>query len=367
MNIEKEELLRLLQKYREGQTSPAEEEFLEAYYNLFEHSDDGLAKLGASQKEELKQNIRAGLDQKIAQQKKPFWLRNYRSIAAIGLLILAGGYLLLNNLSNNKNLRQTVQVTKARDIAPGSNKAILTLANGQKVALKNENDEKLIYQLLDSSANTTIAYNTVTTPRGGQFELTLPDGSRVWLNATSSISFPTAFTGKERRVTTTGEVYFEVAKKHLPFIVATAGQEVEVLGTHFNINAYPDEDQIKTTLLEGSVKIGAAADHKARLLKPGQQAVLMPSGEFVAIQEADTEMAVAWKNGFFKFDKQDIQSVMRQISRWYDIEVVYKGNIPNDEYVGKIKRSANVSGVLNILRLSKLNFKVEEKRIIVYN
>lgn len=366
MNIEKEELLRLLKKYREGQTSPAEEEFLEAYYNLFEHSDDGLEKLDLAAKAALKQNIRTGLDQKIAQQQKTFWLRHSRSIAAIGLLLVIGGYLLLSNLPTNKSLFNTAPIAKTYDIGPGSNKAILTLANGQKVALKNENDEKLIYQLLDS-ANTTVAYNTITTPRGGQYELTLPDGSRVWLNAASSISFPSTFTGKERRVATTGEVYFEVAKKHLPFIVATANQEVEVLGTHFNINAYPDEGEIKTTLLEGSVRIAAVADHKARLLKPGQQALFRTSGEFIAIQEADTEMAVAWKNGFFKFDKQDIQSVMRQISRWYDIDVVYKGNIPNDEYVGKIKRSTNVSGVLNILRLSKLNFKVEEKRIIVYN
>ncbi|MEE1945829.1 FecR domain-containing protein [Pedobacter sp. KR3-3] len=367
MNIEKEELLRLLKKYRAGQTSPAEEEFLEAYYHLFEHSDDGLEKLDAAAKEALKQNIRAGLDQKITLQQKSFWLRNYRSIAAVAFLILVGSYLLLTQLPKHESFSKTTQISKTYDIAPGSNKAILTLANGQSIALKNEKDEKLIYQWLDSGATTTVAYNTITTPRGGQFQLTLPDGSRVWLNAASSISFPTAFTGKERRVETTGEVYFEVAKEHLPFIVSTAGQEVEVLGTHFNINAYADEGQIKTTLLEGSVRIAASADHKTRLLKPGQQAVFMPSGQFVAIQEADTEMAVAWKNGFFKFDKQNIQSVMRQISRWYDIEVVYQGNLPDDEYVGKIKRSANVSGVLNILRLSKLNFKVEERKIIVYN
>lgn len=267
------------------------------------------------------------------------------------------------------------------DAVPGGNKARLTLATGAVIALDNAKngwvakqkngmvrkakDGELLYESSSSRPADIPEFNTITTPRGGQYMVILPDGSKVWLNAASSLKFPVAFTGNERKVELTGEAYFEIFKnKQKPFKLTVNGAVIEVLGTHFNVMAYNDESALRTTLLEGSVKI--SKNDRSRLLKPGQQAEI-DKQNVISISEADTEQAMAWKNGYFKFDRANIQTIMRQLSRWYDIDVVYEGKIPDDEFVGKIRRSVNVSEVLRVLELNNIHFKIKDKKIIVTN
>jgi ferric-dicitrate binding protein FerR (iron transport regulator) len=190
----------------------------------------------------------------------------------------------------------------------------------------------------------------------------LPDGSKIWLNAASSLKFPTAFTGSQRDVELTGEAYFEVAKNpSKPFMVNVNALKVKVLGTHFNINAYSDEDDIKTTLLEGSVRLASGNSHN--LLKPGEQGIV--KGNNIRVIEVDAERTAAWKNGFFDFNRASIRDIMKQLSRWYNIEVVYNGKVSDDEFMGRIERNVKLSQVLHVLELSHVHFKVEDKKITV--
>lgn len=301
--------------------------------------------------------------------------------AAAILVFISIGLYFYNKQANDNNIK--VAIKQSHDINPGGHKAILTLANGKKVILSDqktgqlatqnsitinkEKDGLLIYDASGSiihSGSDEIAFNTIETPRGGQYQIILPDGSKAWLNAASSIRFPVMFKGNERKVEITGEVYFEVShNKKMPFRVVSSDQVIEVLGTHFNINAYDDELVSKTTLLEGSVKVYSANLRESRLLYPGQQSVVSQSG--IKVQRADIEEATAWKNGYFKFTRVNIQTLMRQISRWYDVDVEYEGSIPDDEFVGKIKRSEKVSEVLRILKLGKVDFRLEGRKIIV--
>lgn len=277
-----------------------------------------------------------------------------------------------NNLGKNK--------VHQADIVPGSNRAMLTLSNGVIIALnearngelaKQKNgiinktkDGEVVYRSNSNQAKAVNAeFNTISTPKGGQYAIVLPDGSKVWLNATSSLKFPVAFTGAVRNVELRGEAYFEVAKdKNKPFKLTVNGATVEVLGTHFNVMAYSEETKTRTTLLEGSVKISKG--DKSGLLKPGQQADIDRQNN-IRINEADTEQAMAWKNGYFKFNRDNIQTIMRQLARWYDIDVAYEGKIPDDEFVGKIRRSVNLSEVLKVLEMSNVHFKIVNKKIIV--
>jgi len=210
-----------------------------------------------------------------------------------------------------------------------------------------------------------VAFNTISTPVGGQYTVVLPDGSKVWLNAASSLKFPTAFTGTERRVELTGEGYFEVAKnKHMPFKVNFNREEVEVLGTHFNISAYPDEAVTRTTLLEGSVRI--SKNNIKKILVPGQQAISsMQTGGF-NIAEVNTDEAIAWKNGLFLFHNENIRSIMKKIARWYNVDVNYQGSFTNQEYGGRISQSKNLSEILKNLELTgTIHFKIEGRRVTV--
>ena len=221
---------------------------------------------------------------------------------------------------------------------------------------------------LSGQKTTEITYNTVSTPRGGQYEVILPDGTQVWLNAASSLKFPTAFIGKERNVELTGEAYFEVSKnKAMPFHVSAAGQVIEVLGTHFNVNAYTDETLLKTTLLEGSVKVNKGISFAT--LKPGQQSTInnneiTPVIKIAEVTDADEVMA--WKDGKFYFNNADIKTVMRQIGRWYNVDIEYAGKIPgNDGFTGTFSRNMTASKALKILAFSGVDFKIEGRKIIV--
>jgi len=266
------------------------------------------------------------------------------------------------------------------DRAPGRNVAVLTLADGSSITLDSAHngvlaqqgaasvtksgDGALAYQTTNSEKKIAV-YNTLTTPRGGQYRLSLPDGSQVWLNAASSISYPTAFAGSERSVTITGEAYFEIAANAaLPFRVhvnAPQGQkDIRVLGTHFNIKAYADETTVTTTLLEGSVELGTAT-----ILKPGEAGQWRSDGTMQVDPHANIEEAVAWKNGMFHFEGADVAEVMRQISRWYDVDVVFKGKLPDAKFEGEIPRNSNLTEVFRILQLSNVHFTVEDKKVIV--
>ncbi len=313
------------------------------------------------------------------------FFRRYRMIAAAVIIIIAGAglYLLLTNRTND---RRDIAKTIQNDVPPGSNKAVLTLADGSTIILDSAadgqlaqqgnakisktNEGQLAYNLINEKPTTEVLYNTLATPRGGQYRLVLPDESKVWLNAASSIRYPTSFTGKERVVEITGEAYFEVEKNEkMPFIVkiiSPSGDkgEVRVLGTHFNINAYDNEAVTKTTLLEGSVKV--ARDAAATLLQPGEQAQLAPDGFIKVVNDVDIDQVMAWKNGLFHFENADLETVMRQLSRWYDVDVIYQNKNINDQFFFEIPRSSKLSDVLRILELAgKIKFQIEGKRVIV--
>lgn len=311
-------------------------------------------------------------------QAKNNWLK-YSAAASLIVLMSIGGYLFTNRNATD------AQSIKA-DFSPGSNKATLTLSDGSIINLDDAKDGKLASQgniavnkthdgqlYYDASkapkadAGAKPIYNTIATPRGGQYQVKLADGTKVWLNSVSSISFPTAFSGKDRQVKVTGEVYFEVARnKAMPFIVNSGNQLVEVLGTHFNINSYDDEPDVKTTLLEGAVKIRQLNSGFSALLKPGQQSISKPSGP-ILVKKADTEQAVAWKNGLFQLNDVNIETIMRQASRWYDVDVVYQGKIPERKFSGKIKRNVKASEFLQMLTYFNVRFSTEGRKIIIKN
>jgi len=292
----------------------------------------------------------------------------------------------LLNSTGTKNEIAKPGVIQQDDVAPGGNKATLTLANGSKIILDSTHNGALTEQgginvvklngqlAYKPGGNKTVEllYNTVTTPKGGQYQLLLADGSRVWLNAASSLRFPTAFIGNERKVELTGEGYFEVAKNaSVPFKVNIAGKcEVEVLGTHFNINAYADEATVNTTLLEGKVKVTAVtqlqpATHKAQILSPGQQTLLYSSGMIKLNTNVNVEEVMAWRNGVFNFDGADIDVVLRQLARWYDVSIVFEGEVPRRNFAGEMQRDLNLSQVLRILEKNNVRFRIEGKKLIV--
>lgn len=303
----------------------------------------------------------------------------YWSAAAAAVLLIGLTALFFYN---KQAVKTPVAKYKApvHQVKPGGNKAVLTLADGTEItldstgngAIANQGNMQVIkldsgqlaYNMGKGPKDGIVSYNTLTTPRGGQFQIILPDGTKVWLNAASSLRYPTAFTGKERNVQLTGEAYFEVAKKNgMPFTVGVKDMQVRVLGTHFNIMAYQDESAIRTTLLEGAVRVQHGT--KEMQLTPGQQAQLRPSGEMALLRDVDLEETVAWKNGYFQFERESLMGVMRQISRWYDAEISYQGKVPDREFGGKIKRSSSIDEVLKILELSNVHFRLEDKKITV--
>jgi transmembrane sensor len=325
----------------------------------------------------VKQRI-AEEDQKPKRRVVGLWFQ-IAAAASIVFILSIGGYFLLH-----KPGVQQYSVNAKNDIAPGGNKAILVLANGKQiiltaakngllsqqgsVAVNKTADGQLVYNNANPKSeikhpNSEITYNTMITPRGGTYSVTLSDGTKVWLNDVSSIKYPTAFTGKERDVEITGEAYFEVAHNpNKPFRVTVAGQTVEVLGTHFNINAYPEEGPIRTTLLEGKVKV--TRNGQTATLLPGQQAQAGISSINV-FDHADTEQATAWKDGFFRIDNSDLPTIMRQVERWYDVTVVYQGKIPSVHFSGEMRRNVEASKLLHMLSFFDIHYQIQGRTIIV--
>lgn len=325
--------------------------------------------------------------QPVAPVRKMKW---WRVAAAILILFSASTYFWFNSSTKNDEIVKTESAQELNnDVQPGGSKARLMMADGSVITLDSlqttqlnekdgtqieKNGDKLVYDDAASKGEDSL-YNTLTTPRGGKYEVVLSDGSKVWLNAVSSLRFPTKFVGNERKVYLTGEAYFEVAhlstkggQVKLPFIVKVNtpsgdGGEVEVLGTHFNINSYADEETINTTLLEGSVKVNGA--DKSILLSPGEQSQLKPGSSLQVVKGINIDEAVAWKEGFFHFESADLSTILRQFSRWYDIDIVYEGKPKQRKFFGIVSRTSTLMNVLKMLKANDINFRVEGKRLIV--
>lgn len=381
----------LIEKFQTGQLSTEEESLLNDWYHSFNDSQIDIIDVENLTENQLAQRIKLRLDETIKDKRKLKVATNASrwkltaAAASIVVILSIGSYFIFSPKTIKKEIAKTNirKPSMKNDIAPGGNRATLTLSDGSTIILDSASNgtiskqgnikvEKLANGLLAYSQNgkqitenDEAFYNTITTPRGGQYHVTLSDGSQVWLNAASSIRFPVAFTGTERRVEITGETYFEVAKNAaMPFRVKAASSEVEVLGTHFNVNAYDDEAVIKTTLLEGKVKV-SVPNQVARFLQPGQQAAINKEGKIGVLDNADIEEVMAWKNGRFQFSSADLKSILRQISRWYDVDIEYKGNV-NLHFTGQLTRNDSVSKVFEILELTgEVHFRIDNKKIVV--
>jgi transmembrane sensor len=314
-------------------------------------------------------------------------------IAATVIFILGGAWWALLRHPAPSVASAPRQAIKT-DVPPGGNKAMLTLADGRRIDLDSStngvlanqgnmkvsklSDGQLAYnkstdekpQPAFNSLGTSPAFNSLSTPRAGQFTLTLPDGSRVWLNNASTLRYPVSFSGPNRSVELTGEAYFEIAKdaSH-PFRVLVhkgdgdAGGSIEVMGTSFNIMAYADEPAERTTLVDGSIKFTRAGNNA--LLKPSQQSVLDAQGALHVIPQVNVQEVTAWKNGYFHFDHANLETTMRQLARWYDVDVKYQGSFAPQEFMGKIQRNLPLSAVLKGLENEQVHFKLEGRELTV--
>jgi ferric-dicitrate binding protein FerR (iron transport regulator) len=319
----------------------------------------------------------SGIEKRKKSSKIILWAS---SIAAVALIVFGIG----SNFYKQDQAEIVVNEAppKVYDKDPGGNKAVLTLADGSKIVLDDAvngtiakqgeiriskaADGSIIYDIppvLAVLKTGTTFYNTIETPKGGKYQIILPDGSKVWLNSVSSLRFPAVFNGKERNVELTGEAFFEVvSNKEKPFIVKTNAMSVLVTGTQFNIMAYSDEKYSATTLVEGSVNVSNKTSNM--VLRPGEQ-VVSNEGAKLSKNIVDVEQNIAWKNGLFQFSNSDMRTVMNQISRWYDVTIEYQGMVPEKHFGGYISRESKLSQVLKILELSGVKFKIEEKKIIV--
>ncbi|WP_207516045.1 FecR family protein [Longitalea luteola] len=401
--MDKQSFFRILDKYQDGTASAAEKALIEEYYRRLEKAGntDLSAEEEAAVKEVMYSQIAASL---WAGGNKAIPIRkiNYRLVAAAAVILAvigAGSYFWL--LKEPPTTTASTKTTKAKphDLPPGRDAAVLTLADGRTIILDSAsgtisqqggatviNIKGMVSYSSSSPAagasGEAVVYNKVSTARGNQYQLILADGTKVWLNSASSLRFPTAFTGEKREVELDGEGYFEVAKNtRKPFHVKTRTQHIEVLGTHFNVNAYSDEETVKTTLLEGSVKVRQSAvdnrqssignrqpaknDHQQVILRPGEQAVMATNSPLTIDHSPDIEQVMAWKNGWFEFDDTDIKTIMRQISRWYDVDIKYETKTANEKYGGRISRNLNLSNILKMLENYGVHFKLEGKTLTV--
>lgn len=390
------QLQNLIEEYVSGTISPEGSEmlrrFLEDPRNVAELErimDRQLAASTATADDfpGLVDRIKNAVENKIAEKHQPAVIRRLslmrRWVAAAAFLVLFGAvaYLLFWN-KHQEPIAVASPGSLNQDIAPGQEGAILTLADGSTMVLDSmgngvvavQNGSKISLRngqlMYDEShaATAEAAYNTVATPKGRQFKLVLSDGTKVWLNAASSLRYPALFTGKERKVEVTGEVYFEVAKNtRMPFHVKINEEtEIEVLGTHFNVNSYKDEASINTTLFEGSVRISSKGNNA--VLKPGQQAQVgheAVNQPIKVVSNANVEKVMAWKNGVFDFQDATLEEVMRQLERWYDIDVVYEKDVPKLEFIGKMDRDLSLLNVLRGLEMSEVHFRLEGRKLVV--
>jgi transmembrane sensor len=378
--VDKQRINYLLQKYTEGTIDDFEKKELmgsykETSFQDAEYPDDRAA---------VSERILRRLHNEIADDKRITYAKLWRiSAAALVFILLSAGVYVLKRpkIEEQAFVKPVIKQT----ILPGANVAMLTLGNGKIISLNavskgklamqgntvitKNTDGQISYQVIDDRKNDItkepITYNTLTTPPGGQFKITLPDGSNVWLNAASSIKYPSRFNGNERHVELHGEAYFEIFKnKNIPFTVTAENIAIKVLGTHFNVMAYKNEPAINTTLLEGSVSLSAKNSHA--LLSPGEQGVLSMGAEKIQVGNVNVDDAVAWKNGYFSFKKTNIRTAMNKIARWYNVDVEYRGNVNNKVLGGTVSRAENITELLNYLELTGIaKFKIDGRRIVV--
>ena len=372
----------LLQKYEEGDCTSSENELIDSWYRQL--IETGECQLGDHEKELIEKMLEVRIMKRINENPKKIKspvsiLQRYSWWAAASIILVLGAF---SYFYFNKTTKQTGIINDlSADIKVSqSNRAMITLANGQKVFLDSVDNGVLVvlgnvklvklangeiaYQPNKDEVSGRMEYNILSNPRGSKIiNITLSDGSKVWLNAGSSLLYPVSFISNERKVSVTGEAYFEVAHNvSRPFIVNHGSMEVRVLGTHFNVNAFEDDGQnLTVTLLEGSVKINNG--QASGLLKPGQQAKVDEGIEI--LNSVDLDAAIAWKNGYFQFDHASLQNVLKQVSRCYDVNVVYKGNNRPREFVGEIQRDLSLSEVLKILERNKVHFRIEGRELIV--
>lgn len=371
--MEEEKVLSLLRKYNQGLSTPEENAFVEGWYNSYaaKHNQETVQEDFEKEKSLIWKNIQ---ENKIPIRASRLNYNKWTGIAATIAVILTASILFFAKETKNEMVTATV---KSDIIKPGKYTATLTLANGKRISLSEATngelaneagvtinktaDGKLIYEIQDQ-AGATNKINTISTDKGETYQLRLPDGTNIWLNAESSLTYTTTLiNGGVRNVKLKGEAYFEVAKdKRHPFVVETSKQKVEVLGTHFNVNAYADETMTKTTLLEGSVRL-----NHTTLLKPDEQASLTPSGK-ISVEQVDVAEAIAWKNGKFIFNSEDITSVMRKLSRWYNVDVVYKNAPPGNTFTGVMNRDDDISKILNKINYTGgVHLRLDGRRILV--
>ncbi|QEH40618.1 FecR domain-containing protein [Chitinophaga sp. XS-30] len=376
--MNEEEIIALLHRYDNGACTPEEIAIIESI-QLRRFSKEGAVSYG-ERREQVRLALMANIEAEAAAGRRSGMMR-FARIAAAAVLVLTvttGLYFLLKDRPEaNEAL---VSVKPIEDVAPGGNRAYLTLADGRQIALDSIDNGTLAQQagmVISKTAEGEVVYtpsktsphipitenpifNTITTPKGGQYQVVLPDGSKVWLNAASSLTFPATFDGMtSRSVNLTGEGYFEVTHQNKkPFLVKSITQTVQVLGTHFNINSYQDEEAVRTTLLEGAVRIFSTKLNLSKTLSPGQTAT--HQNERITIEAAD-ETAVAWKNGMLEFKQADLKSILRQVARWYDLTIVYQGAASTEKFTGGISRESNLSELLYILEGMGINFRIERR------
>ncbi|NRF37812.1 FecR family protein [Pedobacter foliorum] len=376
-----EQYILLYEKYIAGNASPDEVLLLLQYRDNFVLEGEKPSDLSLDE-ELIKNRILGRIDTTIAQkERKTFKLKWWIAAAAISAIILTIGTLFIKK-QPEKLIPKSQGIAKSKRIKPGSNMAILTLSDGSEVILndaKNGEIAKSSQVSIKKIKNGLLTYdptgkpdkpdsnaiNTITIPRGGKYTISLPDGTSVWLNSESSLTYPVAFSGGQRKVKLKGEAYFEVAKnKRMPFVVETNKMTAKVLGTHFNINCYKEDPEIKTTLLEGSIRV--TNERSSVLLIPGEQAIAgNPSGR-IQTRKVDADQVIAWKNGYFIFRNDNIQAVMTQISRWYDVDVEYRGNMEHKNFGGIYAKNKDINELLKGLELTgNIHFKIEGRRIIV--
>ncbi|HEX5553503.1 MAG TPA: FecR domain-containing protein [Chitinophagaceae bacterium] len=394
--MNKRRFIQILKKYRHLVPTDEEQRFIETYYHLFETEPELEAWLNGAERQELKENILHGIWEKIQREqsqngdiKIKRWTAGAVRIAAAILAVLCTGaiiYLISGPGTGKKApIAEKVERPVKDNIQPGGNKAVLTLASGKRLILDSMhnglmahqgntkvlklNGGQLAYEGVkgDKQKEQKLLYNTIATPRGGQYRIILADGTKIWLNAASSLHFPTAFTGRTRTVTVSGEVYLEVAKDPgRPFIVQAGGARVEVLGTRFNVNTY-DEKVVRTTLANGAIRISERDE--SRLLRPGEQAILDKKTAAINIRKVRVDRVLAWKAGFFSFNNTNIRTIMEEVARWYDVRIKYATeDLATKNFSGVISRYSNVEALLERLTLTgTVHFRVEGKQITVMN
>lgn len=376
--MQKEQLILLAEKYLNRTATEDEQQLLHQWYDRWDDDEEQVLVSDGQTADSIRERILARVKQEIDKESvtiapvhrihflKTSWFRY-----AAAIILIAGAATAVGIFINNRsaNLPEAWGSKGKTDITPGINKAILTIGNDKPIDLATNKSGITVSNSITYTDGEKIAdageILQLKTPRGGQYQAVLPDGTKVWLNAASSIKFPSKFTGNERSVEIDGEVYLEVSKNsNHPFFVHTNRTTIEVLGTSFNVNAYADEESDKTTLIDGSVKV--KSDKEGVILKPGQQAIINNQvNQRLVVQTTDVDKVMAWKNGFFNFTGADLLTVMHQLERWYDIQVKYEGEIPKFSFRGRLDRNVNLSEVLDILDKMGVKFKVEGRTLTV--